>query len=104
MGVMEAAQSRREPVARQWSIPTRLTLAMAPVLVVALLLGVFLTWSLAASGQTTMAVTVGGAVGLVVGGSLLVAYRMGRSLGTRIGEITQAARRMSQKDLVELLI
>lgn len=103
MGAMEAAHTRHEPVARQWGIPTRLTLVMAPVVVVALLMGVFLTWSLASSGQTAMAVTVAVAVGLVVLGSLVVAYRMGRSLGTRIGDVTRAARRMAHKDLVELL-
>jgi hypothetical protein len=100
---MEAVRSRREPVARHWNIPSRLTLAMIPVVVVTLLLGVFLAWSLAASGQTQMAVTVGVVVGLVVVGSLLVVYRMGRSIGTRIGEVTRAARRMAHEDLVELL-
>jgi hypothetical protein len=50
-----------------------------------------------------MAVTVGVVVGLVVVGSLLVVYRMGRSIGTRIGEVTRAARRMAHEDLVELL-
>jgi CHASE3 domain sensor protein len=44
---MEATRDRRQPVARQWSIPTRLTLAVVPIVVVALLLAVFLAWSLA---------------------------------------------------------
>jgi hypothetical protein len=42
-------------------------------------------------------------VGLVVIGTLLVAYRLGRSFSTRIGDVTQAARRMAHKDLIELL-
>jgi signal transduction histidine kinase len=100
---MEAARSRREPVARQWSIASRLTLAVVPLAVVALVLGVFLTWSFASSGQTAIAVTVGAVVGLVVIGTLLVAYRLGRSFSTRIGDVTQAARRMAHKDLIELL-
>jgi signal transduction histidine kinase len=103
MGAMEAAHDRHEPVARQWGISTRLTLTVVPVVVVALLLGVFLTWSLAASGQAALAVTVGVTVGVVGIGSLLVAYRMGRSLGIRIGAVTQAARRMAHRDLLELL-
>jgi hypothetical protein len=100
---MEAARSRREPVAKQWSIPSRLTLAMVPLAVVALLLGVFLSWSFASTGESAIAVTVAVVVGLVVIGTLLVAFRMGRSVGTRIGEVTRAARRMAHKDLVELL-
>ncbi len=103
MGAMEAAHSRRQPVGRQWSIPSRLTLAVVPVAVVALVLGVFLTWSMAQSGETAVAVTVAVVVGAVVLGSLLVTYRMGRSFGTRIGEVTDVTRRMAQKDLVELL-
>jgi hypothetical protein len=100
---MEAARTRREPVARQWSIPTRLTLAVVPIVLVAVLLGVFLTWSLASSEQTAMAVTVGTVVGIVAVGSLLVTFRMSRSLGTRIGDVTRAARRMAHKDIVEML-
>ncbi len=76
---------------------------MAPVVVVALLLGVFLTWSLAESGQRAMAVIVAVSVGAVVIGSLFVAHRIGQALGNRIGAITLAARRMAHKDLVELL-
>jgi hypothetical protein len=100
---MEAARSRREPVARQWSIPSRLTLGVVPLAVVVLVLGVFLTWSFASSGETAIAITVGAVVALVVLGSLLFAYRLGRSLSTRIGDVTRAARRMAHKDLVELL-
>jgi signal transduction histidine kinase len=100
---MEAARTRREPVARQWSIPTRLTLAVVPSVVVAVLLAVFLSWSLAAAGQIAMAVTVGTVVGIIALGSLAVMFRMGRSLGTRIGDVTRAARRMAHKDIVEML-
>jgi signal transduction histidine kinase len=103
MGAMEAARARREPVARHWSIPTRLTLAVVPIVLVAVLLAVFLSWSLAAAGQTAMAVTVGSVVGIVALGSLAVMFRMGRSMSTRIGDVTRAARRMAHKDVVEML-
>jgi signal transduction histidine kinase len=100
---MEAARSRREPVARQWSIPSRQTLAVVPLAVVALVLGVFLAWSFASTGETAIAVIVGVVVGLVVLGSLILAYRMGGSLSTRIGDVTQATRRLAHEDIVELL-
>ena len=98
-----AGRNRAEPASRQWSIPSKLTLATVPIVVVALLLGVFLVWSLATSGDVWLAVTVGVVVGLVALGSLLVAYRMGRAIGTRIGSVTSAARRVAHKDLVDLL-
>jgi anti-sigma regulatory factor (Ser/Thr protein kinase) len=100
---MEAARNRPEPAARQWTIPTRLTLAVVPIVVVALLLGVFLSWSLTNTGQIAMAVTVATVVGIVALGSLVATFRMGRSLGTRIGDVTRAARRMAHEDVVELL-
>ena len=98
-----AGRNRAEPASRQWSIPSKLTLATVPIVVVALLLGVFLVWWLATSGDVWLAVTVGIVVGLVALGSLLVAYRMGRAIGTRIGAVTSAARRVAHKDLVDLL-
>jgi signal transduction histidine kinase len=100
---MEAARSRREPVARQWSIPSRLTLAVVPLAVVALVIGFFLTWSFASSGEAAIAATVGAVVALVVVGTLVLAFRLGRSLSTRIGDVTHAARHMAHKDLIELL-
>jgi signal transduction histidine kinase len=100
---MEATRDRRQPVARQWSIPTRLTLAVVPIVVVALLLAVFLAWSLATSGQTSMAVTVGSVVGVVAIGTLSMVFLIGRSLGTRIGTVTDAADRMARKDIVDML-
>ena len=98
-----AGRNRAERASKQWSIPSKLTLGAVPIVVVALLLGVFLVWSLATSGDVWLAVTVGVVVGLVALGSLLVAYRMGRAMGTRIGAVTNAARRVAHKDLVDLL-
>ena len=100
MGAKVAGRVRSESASKQWSIPSKLTLATVPIVVVALLLGVFIVWSLATSGDVWLAVTVGVVVGLVALGSLLVAYRMGRTMGTRIGDVTRAARRVAHKDLV----
>ena len=98
-----AGRIRSESASKQWSIPSKLTLSVVPIVVVALLLGVFLVWSLATSGDVWLAVTVGVVVGLVALGSLLVAYRMGRTMGARIGDVTRAARRVAHKDLVDLV-
>ena len=98
-----AGRTRADSASKQWSIPSKLTLAMVPIAVVAMLLGVFLVWSLANSGDIWLAVIVGVVVGLVAIGSLLVAFRMGRVIGTRIGDVTRAARRVAHKDIVELL-
>jgi signal transduction histidine kinase len=103
MGTREAARTRPEPAAKQWSIPSKLTLAMVPIAVVTLLLGVFLVWNLATSGDVALAVTVAVVVFLVAVGSLLVAWRMGRSMARRIGDVTKASRRVAHKDLVDLL-
>ena len=102
MGAKVAGRNRSESASKQWSIPSKLTLATVPIAVVALLLGVFLVWWLATSGDVWLAVTVGVVVGLVALGSLLVAYQMGRTIGTRIGDVTRAARRVAHKDLVDL--
>ena len=98
-----AGRVRSESASKQWSIPSKLTLASVPIVVVALLLGVFLVWSLATSGDVWLSVTVGVVVGLVALGSLLVAYRMGRIMSNRIGDVTRAARRIAHKDLVDLV-
>ncbi|MGH8948958.1 MAG: hypothetical protein ACRDXF_08875, partial [Acidimicrobiia bacterium] len=103
MGAKVAGRVRSESASKQWSIPSKLTLATVPIVVVALLLGVFLVWSLVTSGDVWLAVTVGVVVGSVALGSLLVAYRMGRIMGARIGEVTRAARRVAHKDLVDLV-
>jgi hypothetical protein len=103
MGAKVAGRTRADSASKHWSIPSKLTLAMVPIAVVTLLLGIFLVWSLATSGDVWLVVTVGVVVGLVVIGSLLVAHRMGRVIGTRIGEVSMAARRVAHKDIVDLL-
>ncbi len=110
MGAKEAGRTRAESASKQWSIPSKLTLAVVPIAVVALVLGVFLVWNLVISDTIPgfsnvdgLALTVGIVVTLVSLGSLVVAYRIGRSMSRRIIEVTQAARRVAHKDLVDLL-
>ena len=76
-----AGRARADSASKQWSIPSKLTLAMVPIAVVAALLGVFLVWSLATSGDVWLAVTVGVVVGLVAIGSLLRRLSNGSRLG-----------------------
>lgn len=111
------AMSRREPAptgtgsaTKQWSIPSKLTLGMVPIAVVALLLGVFLVWNLVSSDPTpgfsgvdVLALMVAVVVSVVAFGSLFVAYRMGRSMSRRMGAVSDAANRMARKDMVDLL-
>ena len=106
----EAVRSRRDPGARQGSIPTRLTVTVVPIVVVTLLLGAFLVWTLVSSDVTSglswvnvLAIAIGAVVLLVSAGTLLAAYRQGRSMSTRIDQVSTAARRVASKDLVELL-
>lgn len=109
MGAKEAVRTRSEPAARQWSIPSKLTLAMVPIVVVALLLGVVLVWSLVStdtasgfSGVDATALGLAVMVTLVAMGSLFVAFRMGKSMAGRIEDVTRAARRVAHGDVVEL--
>jgi signal transduction histidine kinase len=83
---------------------------MVPIAVVALLLGVFLVWSLVSSDPTPgfsgvdiLALMVAVVVSVVAFGSLFVAYRMGRSMSRRMGAVSDAANRMARKDMVDLL-
>ncbi|MGH8873372.1 MAG: ATP-binding protein [Acidimicrobiia bacterium] len=109
MPARDAARIRTESATKQWSIPSKLTLAMLPIAVVALLLGLFLVWNLASSDPATgfseidvLALAVAVVVSVVALGSLLVTYRMGRSMGRRIRDVSDAARMVANHDLVEL--
>ncbi|HSM44577.1 MAG TPA: ATP-binding protein [Acidimicrobiia bacterium] len=106
----EAVHTRPEPGTRQGSIPSRLTLTVVPIAVVTLLLGVFLVWTLVSSDVTAglswvnvSAVAIAVVVVLVCAGTLLVAHRQGKAMSARVGELTDAARRVASKDLLELL-
>lgn len=106
----EAVHTRPDPGARQGSIPSRLTLTVVPIAVVTLLLGVFLVWTLVTSDDTqglswvnVSAVAIAVVVVLVCAGTLLAAYRQGRTMSARVSEVSKAARRVATKDLVELL-
>lgn len=106
----EAVHTRPEPGARQGNIPSRLTLTVVPIAVVTLLLGVFLVWTLVSSDVTpgfswvnVSAIAIAVAVVLVCAGTLFAAHRQGKTMSARVGEVSHAARRVANKDLVELL-
>ena len=104
----EAVEIRSEHSARQWSIPSRLAVAIVPLAVVTLMLAAALVWSLISSdglsGWTLFsAIAVGVVVVLSVMGTLIAIHLIGRSMSERIGEVSSAARRVANKDLVELL-
>lgn len=103
------AQLRTDSATRQWSIPTKLTLAVVPVVVVSLLVGIFLVWNLVTtdkagfSANDAWAIVVGTVVGLVAAGSVLVVYLISRSVARGIDEVSAAARKVADKDLIDLL-
>jgi signal transduction histidine kinase len=83
---------------------------MVPLAVVAISLAVALIWNLEMSDKVAgfsqidgTAVAISAAVLVVVIGSLLVTYRIGRSMARRIEEVSIAARRVANRDLAELL-
>jgi len=99
-----------EPATRQWNIPARLTLAVVPVAVVTLLLGLFLVWSLVSSDTTAgfsgaewSAIGIAAGVVVVAAATLMAAHRAGRAMARRIDEVSTAVKRVADKDLVELL-
>jgi signal transduction histidine kinase len=104
----EAVTNRTDTGARRKSIPVRLTTAVAPVVVVALLLGVFAIWSLTTSERFSgswalAAIGIATVVLLVSLGTLVAVRQLSRSMTERIGEVSAAARRVADRDLVELL-
>jgi len=104
----EAVEVRSEHAARQWTIPSRLAVAVVPLAVVTLVLAAALVWSLisndGSSGWTLFsAIAIGLVVVLGVGGTLVAIRLIGRSMSDRIGEVSSAARRVANKDLVDLL-
>ena len=110
MASQKAGRSRPRSAAKQGSIPSKLTLAVLPVSVVAVLAGLFLVWSLISSDTSTgfstidiMAIVIAVVVTVVALGSLLAMYVIGKSMSHRIGEVSYAARRVANKDLVDLL-
>jgi signal transduction histidine kinase len=99
-----------ESASKHRSISSKFTLTMLPLAVIALVLGVVLIWNLEASDPTsgfsaidTVAVVLGAFVLVVTFGSLLVAYRTGRSIARRIEAVTDAVTRVAKRDLVNLL-
>lgn len=106
----EAAVNRSESARRQWGIPVRLTLAVVPIAAVAVLAGVLLVWNVLATDTTPgyswteLGVLAIAAVVIVVAvGTVISMHMTGRSMSRRINEVSSAARRVAQKDLVDLL-
>lgn len=106
----EAAVNRSGSTRRQWGIPARLTLAVVPIAAVAVLAGVLLVWNVLATDTTAgyswteLGVLATAAVVIAVAvGTLISMYMTGRSMSRRIDEVSSAARRVAQKDLVDLL-
>lgn len=101
--------NRTDSGTRRTSISSRLIFAVGPVVVVAVLLGVFAIWALTTSGTisggsaTLAAIGVAVVVILVSAGTLVSVRMLGRSMTERIGQVTSAARRVADRDLVELL-
>lgn len=105
----EAAEIRPEAANKQWSIPTRLTIAVVPLAVVTLVVGLLLVWTLLTvdiagfSWTNVLVIAVAVVVVAVVAGTLIAYHMAGRSMSERIDEVSSAARRVAQKDLVDLL-
>jgi signal transduction histidine kinase len=104
------AQHRQDSATRQWSIPTKVTLAVVPLAVVSLLIGIFLVWNLVTTDTTdgfstsdVWAIVVGSVVGLVVAGSVVTVYLISRSMRRAIMEVSTAARTVADRDLIDLL-
>ena len=106
----EAAVNRPESERRHWGIPGRLTLAVVPVAAVAALAGVLLVWNVlsadTAAGYSWTelgALAIAAVVIVVAVGTVISMHMTGRSMSRRINEVSSAARRVAQKDLVDLL-
>jgi signal transduction histidine kinase len=101
----EAVANRAEATVRKWSIPTSLTVAVVPSVVLTLLLGALGAWAsydsargLSSLGYAAIAISVAVSVG-----TIFAVRRRGRQMASRIDEVSAAARRVASKDLVDLL-
>ena len=106
----EGVQTREESATKRSSIPFNLTLAVVPLAVLTLFMGSFVVWILISSDSSSgfsavdvAAVFVGAVVLIVTVGSLWVIQKRGRSLARRIEEVSSAARRVANEDLIELV-
>jgi len=87
-----------------------LTLTVVPVAVVAILAGIFLMWSLLSedvsgglSGTDVAGIGVAVVVTVVSLATIAAVFSMGRSMTRDIERVTTAARKVGQKDVVDLL-
>lgn len=110
MKAREAGQIRSHVSQKQSSIASTLTLTVLPIAVLTLLLGLFLIWSLvSADGAEGFSWADAGAIGLGVVvvaisiGTLAAVHLRSSSISERVDEVSSAARRVANKDLVDLL-
>lgn len=101
-------QISAEPTTNRSSIPTRLTVAVVPIVAVVLVIGLYQAWSLfesAAFGESSTAIAVALAVAVmaVSVGTVVAARRIGRNMSSRIGVVSAAARRVANKDMAVVL-
>ena len=106
----EGVKTREESGTKQWGIPSKLTLAIVPLAVLTFIIGSLEVWNLIssdpASGFSLVDVTAiftGVAIVFVSVGSLVVIHKKVRSLVIRIEEVSSAARKVANEDLIELV-
>ncbi len=103
------ARITEEPDSRQLNITPRLTFTAVPLVVVALLVGLFLVWNLVSGDgpgfglDDGIAIAVGVVVTVVAVGTLVALYRTGKSMSRDVDSLTVATRTIAHKDLVDLL-
>jgi signal transduction histidine kinase len=107
MTAREATETRLE---NRRSISARLVVLAAPIITVTVAVGAILVWTLLTSDDSAgfswsdvVAISVALIVAGVAIGTLMAARRIGRSMASRIGEVSTAARRVADRDLAELL-
>jgi signal transduction histidine kinase len=101
----EAVANRTEATVRKWSIPTRLTLAVAPLAVLTLLLGALAAWATydSVSGLSWVGFAALAIAAAAATGTILTVRSRARLMVGRIDDVTSAARRVASKDLFDLL-
>jgi signal transduction histidine kinase len=103
-------QRSRQSALRQLSIPSKLTLAVVPLVTVTLLAGLFLVWTLV-SGDTAegfsltdvLAIAIGLVVAVAAAGTMTASLVIGRSMSAAIADVSKAADTVANKDLIDLL-
>lgn len=103
-------RARLEAATRDWTLPSKLTMAVVPIALAASLAGGALVWLLIESDDSSgFSAIDAAAIGLAVllfvvaVGSVVGAFLMGRSLAARIDQVSTVARRVASEDLANLI-